>query len=64
MRKDAPKFRIAFNLFFFWLKLEVFALLVKVLLAAAEIHHENLILLLTQPNQEIIGLDIVIDETL
>lgn len=64
MHKDAPKLRIALNLFLFYLKLEVFAFLVEVLLATAEIDHEDLILFLAQTHQEVIGLDIVIDQTL
>lgn len=64
MHEDAPKLRIAFDLLLFDLELEVFALLVEVLLATAEIHHEDLILLLAQAHQEVVGLDIVIDDSL
>ena len=43
---------------------DVVALYVLVLAAAPEVHHEYLVLLLLQPHQKVLRLDVVVDKTL
>lgn len=50
-------------MFFLGLKLKVFSFLVKIFLAAAIVDHEYFILFFAQAYKEVVGFDIVVDET-
>jgi hypothetical protein len=64
MDEDAPKLGVAFDGVFLRLEPEVFGILVEVLLTAAEVDDEDLVLLLGESNQEVIGVDVVVDQAL
>lgn len=64
MHIDASKLGIALDIFLLIFELEMVAFSILVLLASSKIDHEYLVLFLAQTNQKIIGLDIIIDQSL
>ena len=63
MDVDAPEPRVALDSFPFVLELQMMVFRVKVLLATSEVDHENFILFLPKPNQEVGWFNIIIDQS-
>lgn len=63
MHKDASKFGVTLDWTLLIFEFEVFSFRIKISLAAAEVNHEDLVLLISQSDQEVVRLDVVVDQT-